>query len=371
MLVHLAAFVVIVAGMMAAKSLLIPFLLAIFLAIIFSPPLYWLRSKKVPVWLAVLFLFTVVFGLQVLITTMLGKSLAEFTGALPQYQERLQQLLAQASAWLRSNGVHVTDEAILEQLNPSKIFVLVGNMVNSLLAMLKNTMIILLTFVFILFEAAGIPIKLQAMAGGSEEPVQKYEEIVRGVNRYLALKGVTSLLTGVLAWVMLVIIGVDYAVLWGMTAFALNFIPTIGSIIAAIPPIFLALVQFGIGEAITIAVIYGIINIGISNVLEPRIMGARVGLSALVVFVAMAFWGWVLGPMGMLLSVPLTMTLRIALASSENNRHLVLLLGSNAEAAAALKSERPTGAVSLLKKTKDVDSAAKEKKKILRNDVRL
>ncbi|WP_084813427.1 AI-2E family transporter [Desulfogranum japonicum] len=360
MLINLAAFVVIVAGMVSAKPLLIPFLLAIFMAIIFSPPVYWMRSKKVPVWLAITLVMVVVIALQVGITTMVGTSLAEFTRALPQYQERMQQLVHEGVVWLQGKGVHITDAAIMEQINPNRVFALVGNLVNSLLAMLKNTMMILLTFVFILFEAAGIPTKLRAMARGSESPVEKYEEVIRGVNRYLGLKTLTSLLTGVCAWFTLVCIGVDYAILWGTTAFVLNFIPTIGSIIAAIPPIFLALVQFGLGEAITTAVIYFIINIGISNLLEPRLMGSRVGLSALVVFLAMAFWGWVLGPMGMLLSVPLTMTLRIGLGSSEKTRHLALLLGSNAEAAASLKSHKSVGPPYFLKKRGEGEENSEE-----------
>jgi AI-2 transport protein TqsA len=340
MLVHLAAFVVIVAGIMSAKSLLIPFLLAIFLAIIFSPPLYWLQSKRVPVWLAVPLLLLIVLVLQVGITTVVGTSLAEFTKALPQYQERLQQLIGEGIVWVRSMGIDITEQAIMDQFNPGKLFALVGNMLNSLLSMLKNTLFILLTFVFILFEAAGIPIKLRAIAGGSDEPVEHYEAIIRGVNRYLGLKTLTSLLTGMLAWLSLVFIGVDFAILWGMTAFVLNFIPTVGSIIAAVPPIVLALIQFGIGPALTTAIVYTTINISISNLLEPRIMGSRVGLSALVIFLSMAFWGWVLGPMGMLLSVPLTMALRIGLASSEKNKGLALLLGSNAEAAATLRPDK-------------------------------
>jgi len=338
MLINLAAFVVVVAGIMSAKSLLIPFLLAIFLAIICSPPLYWLRKRNVPIALSVSLVVILVIIIQLGVTTLVGTSLAEFTRALPQYQERLQALAQQCIVWIKSFGINVTDDLIIEQFNPGKLLGIVGGMLNNLLAVLKNTFIILITFMFIMFEAAGIPAKLQVISGGSEDVLKRYAAITTGVNRYLFLKSLTSLVTGVLAGVSLSLLGVDFAIMWGMVAFVLNFVPTIGSIIAAVPPILLALVQLGIGEAVATAVIYLCINVGIGNLLEPRVMGARVGLSTLVIFISMAFWGWVLGPLGMLISVPLTMALKITLAANEETKQLALLLGSNSEAAAILEA---------------------------------
>ena len=148
----------------------------------------------------------------------------------------------------------------------------------------------------------------------------------------MVLKTVTSLITGVLVTITLSIIGVDFAAMWGLVAFLLNFIPTVGSFIAAIPAVLLALVQLGYGPAAAAAACYLVINILIGNIVEPKIMGSGVGLSPLVIFVCMAFWGWVLGPVGMLLSVPLTMTLKIGLNLNEKTRWMALLLGSNNDA---------------------------------------
>ncbi len=338
MLVNLAAFVVVVAGVMAAKSLLIPFLLAIFLAIICSPPLFWLRKYHVPTAISILLLVIIVLVAQIGITTLIGSSLAEFTTALPQYQSKLKILLGQLIVWLEGFGIDITDDVLMEQFDPGKLMGIVGNMLNNLLAMLKNTFMILLAFIFILLEAAGIPTKFKAIVGGSQESMDRLSEIIQGVNRYLALKTITSLVTGVLAGISLQVIGVDYVIMWAVLTFFLNFVPTVGSIIAAVPPVLLALVQLGVGPALACAVIYLAINVIIGNFLEPRIMGSGVGLSAMVIFISMAFWGWVLGPVGMLLSVPLTMTLKIAMATNEKTRPIALLLGSNSEAAAALQA---------------------------------
>lgn len=341
MLIHLAAFVIVVAGMIAAKTLIIPFLLATFLAIICAPPLYWLRKKHVPVPLSVALVMLAVVVVQVGLTTLVGTSLVEFTAALPGYQERLQVIAKAGILWVESFGINITDDMIMEQFDPGRLMGIVGGMLNNLLSMLRNTFMILLTFMFIMFEAVGISSKVQAISGGGRGTLEKYLQITRGVNRYLFLKFFTSLGTGVLAACSLTIIGVDFAVLWGMVAFLLNFVPTIGSIIAAVPPVLLALVQLGVGPAMVTVAVYLVINVGVGNLLEPRIMGKGVGLSTLVIFLSMTFWGWVLGPVGMLLSVPLTMALKIALAANDATRGLALLLGTNSEAAAALAALPP------------------------------
>ena len=122
--------------------------------------------------------------------------------------------------------------------------------------------------------------------------------------------------------------GLDFPVLWGLLAFLLNYVPNIGSLIASIPAILIALIQFGPLQALMIAVGYFVINITIGGVVEPRLMGRGLGLSTLVVFLSVGFWGWIFGPVGMLLSVPLTMTAKLALESSESTASVALLLSA-------------------------------------------
>ncbi len=332
MLLNLAAFIIVVAGIMSAKSIIIPFLLAAFLAIICGPPLYWLRTKGVPPFLSIIILVPVLIIIQMVIAGLVGSSLSEFSQNLPFYQARLKEILAGAIAWLEGHGLEVTDKIIMEQFDPGRIMGIAANTLNRMGGLLTNTFMIILTFVFILMEAAGFPDKLRAIAGDRDASLDEYAQITKGVNRYMVLKTVTSLVTGILVAVSLKIIGVDFAGMWGLVAFLLNFVPTVGSIIAAIPAVLLALVQLGPGPATAAAACYLAINVIIGNILEPRIMGSGVGLSPLVIFVSMAFWGWVLGPVGMLLSVPLTMTLKIAMNGNEKTRWLALLLGSNRDA---------------------------------------
>lgn len=339
MLINLAALVVIVAGIMSAKSLIIPLLLAVFLAIICAPPLYWLRTKGIPPFLSIVILVAGLIILETGVATLVGSSITDFSKSLPLYQSRLQAMLSGVIAWLGTHGIKVNDQTLIDQFDPGKIMNMAANTLNTMGGLLTNTFMIILTFVFILFEAAGFPDKLRAMAGKRDADLEEYAEIIKGVNRYMALKTLTSLMTGVLVTVTLKIIGVDFAVMWGLVAFLLNFIPTIGSIIAAVPAVLLALVQIGTGAAAATVAGYLVINMVIGNVVEPKIMGSGIGLSPLVIFVSMAFWGWVLGPVGMLLSVPLTMTLKIVLAGNENTRRLALLLGSNNEARAALREQ--------------------------------
>jgi len=337
MLLNLAAFTIIVAGIMSAKSLILPFLLAIFLAIICAPPLFWMRKKGVPTVISILLLVLVLLGLEMLFANLIGSSINEFSRNLPHYQARLRELTSSYITWFKAQGFEISNEVLLENLDPGKLMRYSANMLGSLTALLTNTFMIVLTLIFILSEAAGFPDKIRAMHGNRDASLDEYGEIMQGVNKYLALKTMTSLATGILVTVLLKIIGVNFAIMWGLVAVLLNFIPTIGSIIAAIPAVLLALVQLGAGPAAWVAGGYLFINILIGNILEPKIMGSGIGLSALVIFISMAFWGWVLGPVGMLLSIPLTMTCKIALAGNPETRWLALLLGSNRDAEMALK----------------------------------
>ena len=147
------------------------------------------------------------------------------------------------------------------------------------------------------------------------------------MRHYIGIKTISSLVTGVLIGLTLWLIGVDYPVLWGLLAFMLNFVPSIGSIIAAVPAILLALVQLGIPVALLVGVVFLVVNIAIGSFIEPRFLGKGLGLSIMVVFFSLIFWGWVLGPVGMLLSVPLTITVKLALDSNPDTRWIGHLLG--------------------------------------------
>jgi predicted PurR-regulated permease PerM len=186
--------------------------------------------------------------------------------------------------------------------------------------------------VFILLEASTVQTKVMAAFGRSAETFEDARIFLNNLGRYLGIKTLISMATGLTAWIVTSTIGLDFALLWGMLAFLLNYVPTIGSIIAAVPAVLLALVQLGAGEATATAIGYVAINVVFGVILEPRWMGYGVGISPLVVFTGLIFWGWVFGPVGMLLSVPLTMTLKLALESDNRTRWIAILLGSGRDA---------------------------------------
>ncbi|MCP3876356.1 MAG: AI-2E family transporter [Desulfobacteraceae bacterium] len=339
-LVKFAAFVIIVAGMKAATVLVVPFLLATFLAIICAPPLFWMQRKKIPSMVGILILMFGVIAIQILLVTIISSSVADFSGNIPFYQDRLKTLTFESLQLLSRYGVDLDTDKLVEMFNPSRILKLVANTLNGLGSVLTNTFFVFLTFIFILSEAAGFPSKIRAILNDKHTDLEKYSEITSGVNKYLGIKSLTSIATGITITIWLTVQGVDFPVMWGVFAFLLNYIPNIGSIIAAVPAVLLALIQLGPLAAGLSALGFLIVNIIVGSVIEPKVMGQGIGLSALVVFLSLAFWGWVLGPVGMLLSVPLTMAVKIALGGRESTKWLSVLLGSNKEAYKLLKAKR-------------------------------
>jgi predicted PurR-regulated permease PerM len=327
-LINFAAFIVIIAGLQAAKSIIIPFLLSIFIAIISAPLLFWLERRHIPKAIAFLLVVFLVIAVMTSIGLIIGGSVNDFLQDLPTYQEKLREQLNQIAGFLSGYNISISPKQLLEYFDPSIALSFAGTMVESLSAMLQNAFLIFLTVAFILFESSDFMQKLQMILGSSKKSMMPFLKFFDNVNRYLIIKTLTSLLTGVLIGMWVGFLGVDYAVLWGLLAFLLNFIPTIGSIIAAVPTILLALIQVGLTGTLWVAVGYLIVNTLVGNIIEPKYMGRGLGLSALVVFLSLIFWGWLFGPVGMFLSVLLTMMLKIALDTNKNTKWIAILLGS-------------------------------------------
>ncbi|MBE9486743.1 MAG: AI-2E family transporter [Chloroflexi bacterium] len=326
----LAALVIIIAGMKTASALLVPFLLAIFISIICAGPFYWLQKHKIPAGPALLIVIAAVMLCGFLMITLVGTSVNDFTNNLPVYQEKLRAQTLLLIDYLNGFGIHLSREILLEHFDPGAIMQSAASMLARAGGVLTNSFLILLTVIFILFEAAGMPAKLRAALPEADSSLASFEKFVEGVRQYLAIKTLVSLATGLIVAIGLMLLGLDYFLLWGLLAFLLNYIPNIGSIIAAIPAVLLAVVQLGMFKALLVAAIYLAINVIMGNAVEPRLMGRKLGLSSLVVFLSLVFWGWVLGPIGMLLSVPLTMIVKIALDVNDSTRWLAILLSSDA-----------------------------------------
>lgn len=320
-----AAFVIVVAGMKAAVDLLVPFLLSVFIAVLCAPPLSWLKANKVPSGMALLLVLSIIVILGIGVGAIVGSSINSFRADLPSYIERTSLMTDGFRAWLAGKGIGT--EVLSESFKPSAVLTIAGNTLASFGNVMTNAFMILLTVAFILAEDMRFIDKLKYANGNFNGSIQALQRFSGSVNRYMALKTIISLFTGFLAYIWLLFLGVDYPVLWAVLAFFLNFVPTLGSIIAAVPATLLALVQLGIGDAIWTAAGYLAINTIVGNIIEPRVMGKGLDLSPLVAFLSLVFWGWVLGPVGMLLSIPLTVMVKIALENFPETRWIGLLLG--------------------------------------------
>lgn len=326
-LVTTAAFVILVAGLREAQPILVPFLLSAFIAVIAMPPLVFLQHRHIPKGVALTLVIGGVVGIGMLMGALVGSAVDDFSAQLPTYQAKLEVQTVNFLNWLAGLGIEISREVVNNLLDPAKAMKMAAQGLNTLGGLLTNAFLILLTVIFILLEASSFPTKLRLIFDDPEHSFGQLERFTDNIKRYMAIKTGTSLLTGIVITVWLWVIGVDYPVLWGTLAFLLNYVPNIGSIIAAIPALLLALVQLGPGAVLWSAIGYLVVNNLVGNVIEPRFMGRGLGLSTLVVFLSLVFWGWVLGPVGMFLSVPLTMTLKIALDSSEETRWIAILLG--------------------------------------------
>ena len=325
-LFNLAAFVIVVAGMRASSDILIPFLLAIFISVIANPLVIKLRSRGIPIIGAIVLVILGIITIGIGITSLLGTSLNDFSDNLPQYKEMINNSATNFFQFFEDMGLHISGSAIIERFDPGAAMSLTSSILSGLGGVLSSGLLILLMVVFMLLEATIFKYKVRNIFGSKSGGASQVASFSDTVKRYMLIKTGTSLATGIIATIWLMILGVDYPLLWGFLTFLFNYVPTVGSIIAAVPPALLALIQLGLVSSLLSVAGYIVINISIGSILEPRILGHGLGLSTLVVFVSLLFWGWVFGPFGMVLSVPLTMTIKIALSNSESGKWISTLM---------------------------------------------
>ena len=327
-----AAFIIIIAGMMYASSFITLLLLALFVSIICAQPLAWLERKKVSHGLAIFIVLLGVLLIFLVIGQLIGGSIAQFTKDAPQYATRLNDITASIFQTLNEMGFSVSTEQLKATFDVGKVMNFTAGMLGELGGILGNIALIIFIVIFLLMELDVFAVKTIAIVDTPAESLKYLTKIGESIRHYLGIKALVSLLTGFLIWIALLIIGVEYAILWAMIAFLLNFIPNIGSIIAGIPAVLFALVQLGFGGFLWTMAVFALVNIVVGSVIEPRVMGKGLGLSTLVVFLSLIIWGFIFGTVGMFLSVPLTMTAKIILEQNENTKWIAILLGTRKEA---------------------------------------
>ena len=336
-----AGIIIIIGGIKVTSAIILPLLLAIFISLMLLQPVHWLQSKKVPKNLAillVLFLFTTLFYA---LGDLLGSSLSDFSENLPEYKSKLYEITDENRETFKMFGIDSVENNPMN-IEPGAIMKMILLGLGQAKKFIAKFFIIMLLTLFFLFELDSFPVKFNAMFSriGNKKVQINLNKIVVNLRSYLQIKSLTSFATGLFIYIFLMILGVRYAILWSMIAFLLNYVPNIGSLIAAIPAVIFAGIQLGGGALLYTGIIYLFVNFIIGSVIEPRIMGKGMGLSTAVILISLMFWGWLFGPIGMFLSVPLTMVLKIFLETNEDSRYFAILIGTEDEAKRILKNEK-------------------------------
>ena len=336
--VNLAAVIIIIAGLMTAKSIVIPVLLALFISVICAHPILWMRKKKVPHSLAVLIVIAGILLLFFGLGGLIGGSLSQFTKNASVYAENLSAMAVDLINGLNSLGLNIPEDQTVDIVDPGKVMNLAASGIREIGNIMSNSFLILVIAVFILSELSSFYVKADVVERTHSVSLEYLDKIGASIRHYLSIKTVISLITGVLITIWLMIIGVDYPILWGVIAFLMNYIPTIGSIIAAVPTMLLALVQIGWSGMLWTGIGYLVVNMIMGTFIEPRVMGKDMGLSTFVVFLSLIVWGYMFGYPGMFLSIPLTMTIKIMLEVDPKTKWMAIMLGTEEEARKNLKS---------------------------------
>jgi predicted PurR-regulated permease PerM len=340
LIVIVASLVIIIYGLNQAQSVASVFLMSVFLALIGTPPVLWMEKMRIPSFIAVMIVMFSIIALLLVIATVVGESLSEFSDAWPVYQKKLQEGILSLKPILAGKHIIVSNKALLEYVNPGPLMDIAVGLLAGIGMALSNILLVLLTVTFILLEASSFPYKLRAVLGNPNQDFPQFTKFINDIERYMVIKTLVSLATGILVGIWLYALGIDSPILWAFFAFLLNYIPSIGSSIAAVPPVLLAFAQYGFGSAMLVVAGYMAVNFILDNIIETKLMGRRLGLSTLVVFLSLMFWGSVLGPIGMVLCIPFTMTLKFACENNDETKWIAVFLASEDDHPVKVKHEK-------------------------------
>ncbi|MGJ8724052.1 MAG: AI-2E family transporter [Roseibacillus sp.] len=351
----IACAVIVIAGLKAAAGVFVPVLLAFFIATVSFPITNWLRDHKVPRWLAVLLTVLVDFaflvGVVVIAVILIGDFSDKWAGSGfndPQsYKSLMTQKIFDLSLFivdqLDKRGFENAQQTVdnyfrtkaldqLDQIDFEQVWSLGTGVVGRVASFFGTAFFVMLMTIFMLTEARMYGRRLTAICEAKGPDFERLFSATRDIQRFLGIKTAISLITGFLAGFLCWVADLDFFILWGILAFFLNYIPVVGSVIAGVPPTVLALIVSGGPQAMAVATGYIAINVFLGNFVEPMMMGSRFGISTLMVILSVMFWGWLWGPVGMLLAVPLTMLIKVAMLNSEDFRWLAVAMSKEDKA---------------------------------------
>ena len=335
-----AALVLIFAGLREASSLLVPVVFAGFITVLLAPLVSHLRRFGVPVPIAVPLLIVGLIAIVFLVGSFVGSSLNEFAIAMPRYQEKVMKLVTSLTDWLSNHGVRTNVGKLMASVDAAKVLAVVGNALTQLASLLSYTILVILMVVFLLFDAVDLPARLRLAFRRPEEELERVRHVASEIKHYIVLKTYLCLTTSTVTLIVCYVMGVDFAPLWALLALILGYVPNIGPIVASAPPVLLALLQKGPGPMMVVLGLLATLHTLVGNVIEPQLLGRRLGLNSFVVFVSLIVWGWIWGAGGMLLSVPLTMTIKIMLENSRDWSWLAIMMGSSGRETPSARSAK-------------------------------
>lgn len=345
-LFYVAAAIIVIAGLKIGAPIINPVLMAVFFSVIIYHPIDWLKKKGVNGVLAILI---VVLGLIIVLFGMGGavtRSIIQFSQNLPYYKNELHEITRSSIGLLNGYGLDISSETVTDNFSAGSALGYASKFLTGLGGLLGQLTLLVLVAAFILGETNSFPIKLKAVLKDPDVSLGNITVISKNIRYYLGVKTLTGIIGGTAIAIVLFVMGIEYAIIWGILVWLMRYIPNIGSVIAAIPIMLFVLIQDGLTGILYVGIAYGIINFVLGQIVEPKFLAKGMNLSTLAVFLSLVFWGWILGDVGMLLAVPITMGMKISLEARENSRWMAIMLGSEESAKEALnqkttKKEQP------------------------------
>ena len=309
-LLAVASIVIIVAGMREIASVLNIFLVALLLAVSISPILIWQIKRGWPKTVSLVATIFIVLVVTAGLSAVLGVAVNNMAEKAPEYQERITVLYQSTLKTLSEKGIKIDDIQQLDMFSPEKLINFGTGFIENLFSTFGNVFFVLVLMIFILIEIANLTIKADRGEFDEDSWQNRFSYISNDLKKYVSINAVTGLMAALCDLVLLLIIGIDFAVIWAFLSFFFSFIPNIGFFMSLIPPALIALLEFGWIECLAVIVGYVVINLIIDNVIKPKYLGKEFNMSILLVFLSLLFWGWVLGAVGAVLGVPMTMAVK-------------------------------------------------------------
>jgi AI-2 transport protein TqsA len=326
-LMVLAAAAIVAGAIKLAATVVAPFLVAACIAIAVQPIFRWVHGSRIPNVSAIVISLLAVIGMLAGVGALLVLALANLSGSAAQYVASLHQVQVQTTIWLEAHHQHALGQSLYASRLDTLLQEATTYLVMGLPTLVSTVATVLLLIVFMLLEVTTMPKRVHAALGWSPATFSDFSRTMAEIQRYLSVKTATSAATGLCCGLWCWAWGVPNPALWGLVTFALHYVPTVGSLVAAMPPVFLALTAFGIGRAGVVAGGLAVFSLIIGNIIEPNALGRSLSVSPLIVLVSMFVWGWLLGPIGALLSVPLTLIAKIVLWNTSDLHWVAVLLG--------------------------------------------